>query len=41
VDLSPDKLDATLVEIDPPLTSDKPYAVAKRLPVVDGCRRSM
>ena len=35
----PDKLDATLFEIDPPLTSDKPYAVAKRLPVVDGVQK--
>jgi len=35
----PDKLDATLFEIDPPLTSDKPYAVAKRLPPVDGVQK--
>ena len=35
----PDKLDATLFELDPPLTSDKPYAVAKRLPPVDGVQK--
>ena len=39
LDLSPDQLDATLLEIDPPLPNVKPYPVAKRLPLVDGVQK--
>jgi S1-C subfamily serine protease len=35
----PDKLDATLLEIDPPLLNIKAYPVAKRLPVADGTQK--
>jgi len=35
----PDKLDATLLEIDPPLPNIDPYPVAKRLPLADGSQK--
>lgn len=35
----PDQLDATLLEVDPPLPNIEPYPVAKRLPLVDGVQK--
>ena len=35
----PDQLDATLFEIDPPLSNNKMYAVAKRPPLADGVQK--
>jgi S1-C subfamily serine protease len=35
----PDQLDATLLQVDPPLPGIEPYPVAKRLPLVDGVQK--